>query len=103
MASEKCPQSAQQSLDLYFLENRARLLEIASFLDRIDRYEGAAEARADFRYQSFIRALRLLFESGGPRTRAIQLSLSDLSSEPIESAVGLKAVGAWPGGSHEGN
>jgi len=29
--------NAREILDLYFIENRARLLDIASFLDRIDR------------------------------------------------------------------
>jgi hypothetical protein len=90
--------NATEILDLYFIENRARLLDIASFLDRIDRYEGAAEARQDYRYRAFVHALDLLNCSGSERTVAIQLSLSDPSHEPIESAVGLKAFGAWQGG-----
>ncbi|OGR05764.1 MAG: hypothetical protein A2511_10105 [Deltaproteobacteria bacterium RIFOXYD12_FULL_50_9] len=98
MAPERCPKSAQASLELYFLENRARLLEIAAFLDRIDRCDGAADARADFRYNTFIKALHLLFESGPQRTKAIQLSFSDPTLEPIASAEGLRAHGAWEGG-----
>ena len=80
------------------MENRARLLEIASFLDRIDRSPDAASGTDEFRYRSFVRALGLLLEPGGKRTKAIQLSLSDPTVEPIESALGLKATGAWQGG-----
>jgi hypothetical protein len=87
----------QDILDLYFMENRARLLEIASFLDRIDRARDAGELRDDPRYLCFTKALGLLLERG-ERTKAIQLSLSDPTCEPIASAKGLKAVGAWQGG-----
>lgn len=97
------PMKAKDILDLYFIENRSRILDIASFLDRIDRYEGADEAKADFRYQAFVRILDLLREPGGNRTRAIQIALSDPTANPLDSAVGLKAWGAWEGGGHEGN
>lgn len=89
---------SKELLDIYFLENRARLLEIASFLDRIERAPDVASARSDFRYQSFLKAITLLLEGpGAGRTQAIQLSFSDPTSEPIESAIGLKAHGAWQG------
>ncbi|MBT0665822.1 hypothetical protein KI809_16045 [Geobacter pelophilus] len=90
--------NATEILDLYFIENRARLLDIASFLDRIDRYEGSDEAKADFRYQALVNAAKLLHNSDTGRTVAIQNSFSDPSTEPLESAIGLKAVGAWDGG-----
>ena len=92
------PMNALEILDLYFIENRARLLDIASFLDRIDRNDGADEVKSDFRYRAFIDALDILKSAEVNRTVAIQNSFSDQSSEPIESAVGLKAVGAWDGG-----
>jgi hypothetical protein len=85
-------------LDLYFIENRARLLDIASFLDRIDRYSEPEEARNDFRYGALQKALALLLEPGPGRTRAIQEILSDPTSVPIDSALGLKAFGAWDRG-----
>ena len=88
---------AKQALETYFIENRARLLDIASFLDRIDRYGDSMAAKEDFRYRSFINALKLVAESGKDRTHNIQLLFSDLSAEPIESAEGLKAYGAWQG------
>jgi len=91
------PMQAIDVLDLYFIENRSRLLDIASFLDRIDRYEGAEEARADYRYQAFVKIIELLGEPGGSRTKSIQLALSDPTTEPLASALGLKAWGAWQG------
>ena len=89
---------AIEILDLYFIENRARLLDIASFLDRIDRYDGAEEAKDDFRYKAFVNAVDLLRNSDKERTASIQRSLSDQTTESLESAIGLKAVGAWEGG-----
>jgi len=88
---------AKDILDLYFIENRSRILDIASFLDRIDRYEGADEAKADFRYQALSRVLEVLSGPDGDRTKAIQIALSDPTTEPLNSAVGLKAWGAWEG------
>ena len=45
MATSCNHRSSKEMLDLYFIENRARLLDIAAFLDRIDRYRGPEEAR----------------------------------------------------------
>lgn len=90
--------NALDILDLYFIENRSRLLDIASFLDRLDRYPGAEVARNDFRYRALLNALQLLLSDAPGRTSAIQTSFSDPTTEPLESAVGLKAVGAWDGG-----
>lgn len=94
---------AREMLDLYFVENRAKLLDISSFLDRIDRYEGAEEAKADFRYKALVKALSVVLEQGNDRTKALQMIFSDLSVEPIDSALGLKAVGAWEGAFREDN
>ena len=97
MAEEKSQLSAREILDAGFLENRARLLEIASFLDRLDR-AGGSEIQEDFRYRAFLRAIRMLTDSSGQRTCALQLGFSDQSEEPRESAKGLKgACGAWEG------
>jgi hypothetical protein len=89
--------SAKEILDTYFIENRGRLLEIAAFLDRIGRARDAAGAKGDFRYKAFIRAIGLLLERDEKRTKAIQLSFSDLSEGLIASGAGLIAAGAWEG------
>lgn len=83
----------QQVLDLYFMENRARLIDIAAFLDRVDRASG----EADFRLQAFREAMTHLASARPGRTKAVLLSLSDPTMEPIEKAPGKGAAGAWPG------
>ena len=103
MTSRDKPLNATDVLDLHFIENRARLLDIASFLDRVDRHEGAEMARRDVRYRAFARAVALLGSHPCSRTVAIQKMLSDTSTEPIESASGLKAIGASEGSADEGD
>lgn len=83
----------QQVLDLHFMENRARLIDIAAFLDRVDRASG----EADFRLQAFREAMTHLASARPGRAKAVLLSLSDPTTEPIEKAPGKGAVGAWPG------
>lgn len=78
-------------LDLYFMDARAKLIDLAAFLDRVDRATGDA----DFRLAAFRTALKEL-ESGKPtRARDVLLSFSDPTSEPIEKSPGKGAVGAW--------
>ena len=50
------PLSPKEVVDEYFIENRTRLLEIAAFLDRLDRADPAYAAR-DFRMQAFTDAV----------------------------------------------
>lgn len=83
----------QQVLDLYFMENRAKLIDLAAFLDRVDRATG----EADFRLVAFREALRELNSGQPERAKKVLLSLSDPTTEPIEKAPGKGAIGAWPG------
>jgi len=83
----------QQVLDLYFMENRAKLIDLGAFLDRVDRASG----EADFRLGAFIEALKHLANDQPERAKNVLLSLSDPTTEPIEKAPGKGAVGAWPG------
>ena len=103
MGSAYSPMTAADALETYFIDNRARLLEIASFLDRIDRYENSTAAKADFRYGAFMKALKLVAEAGESRTEKLQLLFSDRSTDPIESAVGLIAYGASREALYEGD
>ena len=86
----------QQVLDLYFMENRAKLIDLAAFLDRVDRASGDA----DFRLHAFKDALRCLADGKPDRAKNVLLALSDPTTEPIEKAPGKGAVGAWQG--HKG-
>ena len=93
--------SAKDVLDRFFMENRSRALEIAAFLDRIDRCDDAAEAREDFRYKALRGALTRLAADEADRIVAMHVGFSDPTEAPLESAAGLKgAAGAW--GSEDG-
>jgi hypothetical protein len=85
----------QQLLDLYFLDSRAKLIDLAAFLDRLDQAEG----EADFRLAGFTRALEELRRADGRRAERVLLSLSDPTLEPIPAATTKAACGAWAGNS----
>jgi hypothetical protein len=86
-------------VDEYFIENRTRLLEIAAFLDRLDRVD-ADHAVQDFRMQVFRDAVDALGTPGDRLTR-IQLLLSDPTVEPLERLDRKSALGAFDRGAKE--
>ena len=81
----RLPLSAKELVDEYFIENRTRLLEIAAFLDRLERVDPSYAAR-DFRMQAINEALAHL---GRPLDRLdrIQMLLSDPTTEPLGSLI----------------
>ena len=81
----------QQLLDLYFLEARSKLIDLAAFFDRIDRAQG----EADFRLKALEQALGELKPKEAPRAERVLLSLSDTSREPLAAATTKAACGAW--------
>jgi hypothetical protein len=81
----------QQILDLYYLDARGKLVEIAAFLDRVDRADG----EADFRLQALRRAIRELEKPGTGRARGVLMALSDPTTSPIPTATTKAACGAW--------
>jgi len=91
-----CPAPSSRIVDLYFLEHRAKLIDIAAFLDRLER-AADGEVPTDFRIEAFRRALAVLSDGGPHRARRVLELLSDHSTDPIESAAGMKgAFGACP-------
>lgn len=86
----------QQLLDLYFLDARAKLIDIAAFLDRLERAAG----EADFRLPAFTKALQQLDRSGSERAKQVLMALSDPTTAPVPKAAGKGACGAWPGASN---
>lgn len=80
-----------QLLDLYFLDARARVIDLAAFFDRIDRAEG----EADFRLASLKQALALVERGESERARQVLMSLSDPSAEPVAEASTKGAIGAY--------
>lgn len=83
----------QQVLDLYFLDARCKLIELAAFLDRVERAPGAD----DFRLKAFRQALRVLGRKQPRKARQVLLAFSDPTTKPIAKAPGKGATGAWPG------
>lgn len=75
------PLPAPHALDAYFLEARARLLDLAAFLDRVGRGADAEAAQADPRWQKVRQALTLLLEQPGGRAEAVQ-QLFSLEYDP---------------------
>lgn len=88
------PLSATQLADEYFIENRNRLIEIAAFLDRLDRADPSIATR-DFRIRAFADALACLSTAGPTRVADIQALLSDPTVEPKSSLDRKGAIGAW--------
>ena len=75
------------------MEARAKLIDLAAFLDRVERSPG----EADFRHQALLNALAELKKPGAGRAQNVLLALSDPTAEPVASAPGKGAVGAWLG------
>jgi hypothetical protein len=73
------PLDAPEVLNREFLEIRARLLQVAASLDRLDRADGSAQS--DERLQKIQHALAILQGSGADRAEQIQL----VFSRPYES------------------
>jgi hypothetical protein len=91
---ERSPLTSSQLVDEYFVENRNRLLEVAAFLDRLDRADPTIASR-DFRVQVFVEALAALTTAGPSRLTHIQMLLSDPTTEPLVELDRKGAVGAF--------
>jgi hypothetical protein len=83
----------QQLLDLYFLEARSKLIDLAAFLDRLERSSGTP----DFRLNALVKAVDELHDANGDRTERVLMSLSDPTRDPIPAATTKAACGAWSG------
>jgi hypothetical protein len=81
----------QKVLDLYFMDARSKLIDLAAFLDRVQRADGSA----DFRFTAFNEAMVRLSAGEPERARQVLLALSDPTTEPIPTATTKAACGAW--------
>lgn len=88
--------TAAEVIDRYFLEHRAKVLDVAAFLDRVDR---AAGDGSDYRMDALRRCVAVLAETDPGRAERVLSILSDQSSEPVDAAGEKGASGA----SREGN
>ena len=79
-------------LDLYFMDARSKLIDLAAFMDRV----GRASGEEDFRMSEFRKALARL-QTSEKRAEQVLLAFSDPTTEPIPSATTKAACGAYPG------
>ena len=75
------------------MEARAKLIDLAAFMDRVERGAGPE----DFRMAAFRTALAELSKAEPLKAKSVLLSLSDPTTEPIAAATTKAACGAWPG------
>lgn len=88
------PMTGVQLIDEYFIENRTRLLDLAAFLDRLDRAADPG-VDADFRARAFREALRVLSDTSPSRVERIQMIFSDPTIEPSDGLDRKSACGAY--------
>jgi hypothetical protein len=88
------PLSATELVDEYFIENRTKLLDIAAFLDRIERADPAVAAD-DFRMRAFTEALAVLTGPPGDRINTVQQIFSDPRTVPLDALDRKGALGAY--------
>jgi hypothetical protein len=81
-------------VDEYFIENRTKLLDLAAFLDRLDR-AGNEPGERDFRMQAFHEALQAVGSSTPSRVTQVQMIFSDPTTEPLEKLDQKSARGAY--------
>ena len=86
--------SPKELLDEYFVENRNRLLEVAAFLDRLDRAD-PERGWSDFRWKALSAALVSLSGPAPNHVSQLQLLLSDPTAEPLPALDRKSAVGAY--------
>lgn len=80
----------QDILDLHFMDARWKLIDLAAFLDRLERHPG----EADFRFEGLKKALPILLSDQPGRARAVLEALSDPTTEPAARATLQGAFGA---------
>lgn len=85
------PPASVNLVDLGFMDSRSKLIDLAAFLDRVQR----AGQDGDFRVQALKNALTLLSQDKPQRAKDVLLSFSDPSTEPIAKATIQGAIGAF--------
>ena len=85
------PPKTVNLVDLGFMDSRSKLIDLAAFLDRVQR----AGQEGDFRVQALKDAIQLLSLNEPKRAQEVLLSFSDPSTAPIEKATMQGAIGAF--------
>jgi hypothetical protein len=90
------PLTQQELVDRYFMDHRVQVLDLAAFLDRIERAR-EQDAEDDFRMRSLREAMAVLSDGEGDRVLRIQMILSDPSTQLLPSLDQKSAKGAYDG------
>lgn len=80
-------------MEVGFIPVRAKLIEVAAFLDRVDRHGVAG----DFRCVALREAAAILVDGRNRRARRILEKFSDPTTEADMISTGKAALGAWNG------
>ena len=78
-------------VDLSFMDTRFKLIEVAAFLDRVQR----AGQDTDYRVVALKNAVQFLSQNEPDRAKQVLMSFSDPSEEPIAKATIQGAAGAY--------
>ena len=85
------------AINTYFMEHRAKVIDVAAFFDRIDRApDGVGKDGDDVRLIALRKALAITASREPDRARRILELFSDPSEDPIDAAPGKGACGVWP-------
>ena len=87
------PPTSVNLVDLSFMDSRSKLIDLAAFLDRVQK----TGQDSDFRVQALKNAIALLSQDKPQRAKDVLLSFSDPSTEPIAKATTQGAIGAFKG------
>ena len=80
-----CPLTQRQLIDEYFMEHRTKVLDIAAFLDRLER-AAVRDAEDDFRFVAFRETLRELTSATPGRVERTSEPLAELDRKAAYGA-----------------
>lgn len=88
------PLTQRELIDEYFMEHRVQVLDLAAFLDRLERAR-ELDAEGDFRLRSIRDALAVLTDGAGDRVQRAQMIFSDPRTELLDELDQKSAKGAY--------
>lgn len=91
--TKSCPLSQQNLIDEFFMESRTKILDIAAFLDRLDR-SMSEYGRDDFRILAMRDAMQELNSRVPGRIERVLMIFSDQNTELLEELDRKAAYGA---------
>ena len=92
-----CPMSQKDLINEYFMEYRAQLLDVAAFLDRMER-SVEKNGEDDFRFKALLDSIKVLASDEPMRVERMQMILSDADTRLLEERDSVSAFGAVDSG-----